>query len=122
MPKRFDEEVNERRVLPKINEWFSKYTCQELQDALADKLPLTAIHTIDQVLEDPQLNARNMFIDYTYGSAQGKLFGTPIKLSETPCDTSGSAPEIGQHNAQVYKEFLGLSKAELDGLHEKGVL
>ena len=94
MPKRFDEEVYERRVLPKINEWFSNYTCQELQDALADKLPLTAIHAIDQVLEDPQLNAREMFIDYTYGSAQGKLFGTPIKLSKTPCDTSGKAPEI----------------------------
>lgn len=122
MAKRFDEEVYNRRVLPKIESWFSQYTCQELQDALAEKLPLTAIHSIDQALEDPQLNYREMFINYQYGAAEGKLFGTPIKLSETPCDTSGSAPEIGQDNERIYGELLGLTAAELEGLREKGVL
>ena len=122
MAKRFDEEVYNRRILPKINQWFSAYTCQELQDALAEKLPLTAIHTMDQVLLDPQLNHRDMFIDYTYGNAHGKLFGTPIKLSETPCDTSGRAPEIGEGNARIYQEFLGYSEEEIRVLSEEGVL
>lgn len=122
MAKRFDEEVYNRRILPKINQWFSAYTCQELQDALAEKLPLTAIHTIDQVLLDPQLNHRDMFIDYAYGNAHGKLFGTPIKLSETPCDTSGRAPEIGEGNARIYQEFLGDSEEEIRVLSEEGVL
>lgn len=122
MPKRFNEEIYNRRVLPKINEWFSHYTCQELQDALAEKLPLTAIHSMDQVLEDPQLNFREMFIDYYYGNAHGKLFGTPIKLSATPCDTSGIAPEIGQDNEKIYKEFLGIEKKELEEYKTKGVL
>jgi len=122
MPKRFNEETYNRRVLPKINEWFSHYTCQELQDALAEKLPLTAIHSMDQVLEDPQLNFREMFIDYYYGKAHGKLFGNPIKLSATPCDTSGGAPEIGQDNEKIYKEFLGIEKKELEKYKEKGVL
>lgn len=122
MPKRFDEEVYNRRILPKINEWFSKYTCQELQDALAEKLPLTAIHTMDQVLEDPQLNFREMFIDYNYGNAVGRLFGTPIKLSETPCDTSGAAPEIGQDNINIYREMLGLDVETLSILKDEGVI
>lgn len=122
MPKRFDEEVYNRRILPKINGWFSKYTCQELQDALAEKLPLTAIHTMDQVLEDPQLNFREMFIDYNYGNAVGRLFGTPIKLSETPCDTSGAAPEIGQDNINIYREMLGLDVETLSILKNEGVI
>lgn len=122
MAKRFDEEVYSRRILPKINQWFSAYTCQELQDVLAEKLLLTAIHTMDQVLLDPQLNHRDMFIDYTYGNAHGKLFGTPIKLSETPCDTSGRAPEIGEGNARIYQEFLGYSEEEIRVLSEEGVL
>jgi len=122
MPKRFAEEVYNRRILPKINEWFSLYTCQELQDALAEKLPLTAIHSMDQVLEDPQLNFRGMFIDYNYGNAHGKLFGNPIKLSATPCDTSGRAPEIGQDNERVYKEFLGIDEKKLEKYKAKGVL
>ena len=122
MAKRFDEEVYNRRILPKINQWFSAHTCQELQDALAEKLPLTAIHTMDQVLLDPQLNHRDMFIDYAYGNAHGKLFGTPIKLSETPCDTSGCAPEIGEGNTRIYQEFLGYSEEEIRVLSEEGVL
>ncbi len=122
MPKRFNEEIYNRRILPKINEWFSNYTCQELQDALAEKLPLTAIHSMDQVLEDPQLNFREMFIDYYYGSAHGRLFGTPIKLSSTPCDTSGIAPEIGQDNEKIYIELLGIDKKELEIYKSRGVL
>lgn len=122
MTKRFGEEVYQRRILPKINQWFSQYTCQELQDALAEKLPLTAIHSMDQVLEDPQLNYRDMFIDYCYGNAHGKLFGNPIKLSATPCDTSGRAPDIGQDNAKIYQEFLGLDEREIERLKKEGAL
>ena len=122
MPKRFDLDTYNRRILPKMEEWMSRYTSQELQDALAAKIPLTAIHSIDQVLEDPQLNFRNMFIDYAYGNATGKLFGNPIKLSKTPCDTSGKAPEIGENNISVYEEFLGYDAKHLDELKKKGVI
>jgi len=122
MPKRFELETYNRKVLPKINEWFSRYTCQELQDALAAKVPIAAIHSIDQVLEDPQLNFRNMFIDYAYGSAGAKLFGSPMKLSATPCDTSGPAPEMGQNNESIYREFLGYDPAVVAALKDKGVL
>lgn len=122
MAKRFDMDTYNRKVLPKVNEWFSRYTCQELQDALADKVPLSPIHSIDQVLEDPQLNHRNMFIDYTYGSQKAKLFGTPIKMSETPCDTSGKAPEMGEHNLEIFKEFFGYTPEKVAELKEKGVI
>ena len=122
MTKRFNEEIYNRRILPKVNQWFSQYTCQELQDALAEKLPLTAIHSMDQVLEDPQLNFREMFIDYSYGKASGKLFGNPIKMSLTPCDTSGAAPEIGQDNVSIYGQMLGLKKDDIEKLAKEGVL
>ena len=122
MPKRFEIDTYNRKVLPKVNEWFSRYTCQELQDALADKVPLSPIHSIDQVLVDPQLNHRNMFIDYTFGNQTAKLFGTPIKLSATPCDTSGKAPEMGEHNDKIYNEFFGYSSEQVAELRDKGVI
>jgi CoA:oxalate CoA-transferase len=122
MTKRFDMEVYNRKVLPKINEWFSRHTSEELQTMLAAKVPLTAIKNIPQVIEDPQLNARGMFIEYPYGGKSYKLFGNPIKFSDTPCDTSGKAPCIGQDNKRVYKEFLGFDEAKLSELKEKGVI
>lgn len=122
MPKRFILETYNRRVLPKINEWFSRYTCQELQDALSAKVPLAPVHSMDQVLEDPQLNEREMFVDYHYGNAHGKIFGTPIKLSATPCDPTGMAPDIGQDNERVYAEFLGFDAAKIAELKERGTM
>ncbi len=122
MTKRFNPETYKRRVEPKLHQWFTQCTSQELQDALAEKVPLTAIKDIAQVLADPQLNARGMFIDYPYGQQAYKLFGTPIKLSETPCDTSGLAPDLGQDNARIYKEFLNLEEEALSRLLEKGVI
>ncbi len=77
---------------------------------------------MDQVLEDPQLNFREMFIDYSYGKASGKLFGNPIKMSLTPCDTSGAAPEIGKDNISIYGQMLGLKKDDIEKLEKEGVL
>ncbi len=122
MPKRFILETYNRKVLPKINEWFSRYTSQELQDALADKVPLTSINSMDKVLEDPQLNYRNMFIDGKFGDTSVKVFGTPIKMSGTPLEPSQRAPEIGENNAEIYAEFLGYHQQKLEELHQRGVL
>lgn len=122
MTKRFDMEVYKRRIEPKVKEWFSNYTTEELQNGLASKLPLTAINSIDKVVEDPQLNHRNMFIEYKLGDAKAKFVGTPIKLSRTPCDTSGKVPKVGEDNQKIYQEFLGLNTDELLELKSKGVI
>lgn len=122
MNKRFGDEVWNRKILPKIKEWFSRYTPHELQAGLGPHVPCCAIQSIDQVLEDPQLNSRGMFIEYTYGKAKAKLFGNPIKLSETPTDTSGKAPEIGENNEEIYREFLGLAPEQVAELKNKGIL
>lgn len=122
MPKRFNLETYNRKVLPKINDWFSRYTSQELQDALAEKVPLTAIHSMDEVLKDPQLNYRNMFIEGRYGDACSKVFGTPIKLSATPCEPSATAPEVGEHNEKIFGEFFGYDAEKLHELKEQGVI
>lgn len=124
MEKRFHMDVYKRKIEPKVLEWFSRYTSQELMDALAATVPLTAIHDMSQVVKDPQLHYRNMFIDYEYGSFKGEnvMFGSPIKLSETPVDTSGPAPEIGQNNDTIYKEFLGYDEAKIKALKEEGAI
>ncbi|HWQ78699.1 MAG TPA: CaiB/BaiF CoA-transferase family protein, partial [Anaerovoracaceae bacterium] len=122
MKKRYKEEVYQRRIKPKLDQWFSQYTSEELQAGLSETVPLTPVNDIAQAAADPQLNARNMLIEYKHGDQIGKLFGTPIKLSETPADPIGPAPGLGQHNAEIYKEFLGFSEEKLEELHAKGVI
>ena len=122
MKKRYNEEVYLRKIKPKLDQWFSTYTSAELQAGLSEDVPLTPVNNIAQAMADPQLNARDMIIDYKHGDQIGKLFGNPIKLSETPADPIGLAPALGQHNAEIFKEFLGYTQEKLEELHVKGVI
>ncbi|QIB69078.1 CoA transferase [Aminipila butyrica] len=122
MDKRFQDDVWFNKLKPKYEEWFSRYTTEELVAGLSEVVPLTPINSIAEAMANPQLNARDMIIDYPHGNQVARLFGTPIKLSETPADPIGPAPRLGQHNKEIYQEFLGFSEEELKELHEKGVI
>jgi crotonobetainyl-CoA:carnitine CoA-transferase CaiB-like acyl-CoA transferase len=54
----------------------------------------------------------------------GKTIGdaSPIRLSVTPAEYKRAAPELGQDNDYVYSELLGLSRDQINGLKEKGVI
>ena len=48
--------------------------------------------------------------------------GIPIKLSDTPGEIRFSAPELGQHNEEVYGELCDLSSKDLEQLKDEGVI
>ena len=48
--------------------------------------------------------------------------GAPYKLSEPAWCLASSAPEVGQHNNQVYCDELGLSEGELKELIRVGIV
>jgi len=47
--------------------------------------------------------------------------GCPIQLEDSPV-TLTSAPLLGEHNREVYAEYLGIEGAELDRLKEQGII
>jgi CoA:oxalate CoA-transferase len=51
-----------------------------------------------------------------------EVFGSPIKLSGTPPRAGGDAPSLGQHNREVYLDWLGVSAARFDTLRDGGVI
>jgi formyl-CoA transferase len=46
----------------------------------------------------------------------------PIKLSDTKTSIRRPAPMVGEHNEQVYGQWLGLSPQELKKLEENGII
>ena len=50
------------------------------------------------------------------------LPGVPIKMSESPGIIEKRAPEVGEHNEEVYSELLGFSSEELSRLKAEGVI
>lgn len=122
MEKRFDAAVAERRVKPILERWFSAYTKAELEELAGDRIPLSAIKTIAEVVEDPHIAARQMIVNVPIAGKLVRMFGLPVKLSRTPGNPCEKAPQPGEHNAFVYSRLAGLTPDEVRKLSERGAI
>ena len=107
-----------------ISEYSTKRTTAEWMLALEEvKVPCGPIMNIEQVVNDPQVKARNMVVEMEHPEA-GKFMvpGVPIQFSETPAAIRSFAPNLGEHNFEVYGEELGLSREEVEELQKNGVI
>jgi CoA:oxalate CoA-transferase len=122
MAKRFDDATYERRVKPIIERWFAGRTKAELEAMAGDRIALTPIKRIDEVVNDAHLRERDMFVRVPFGKTSVEVFGSPIKLSGTPPRTAGAVPQLGQHNHDVYVGWLGISAERFEALCRGGVI
>jgi crotonobetainyl-CoA:carnitine CoA-transferase CaiB-like acyl-CoA transferase len=87
-----------------IRELFHDQTVDSIISRLsASGVPCGRVRTIDQVLSDPQLAARQMLIDIATGERPVKVPGNPIKLSGIKALASGPPPALGEHTGEVRK-------------------
>ncbi|MCP4327997.1 MAG: CoA transferase [Alphaproteobacteria bacterium] len=101
-------------------------TRAEWNDGLAALgVPCSPVNDIDQVFEDPQVQARGMKLSLPHPDAQAgsvDLIANPIKFSETPVDYRHVPPTMGQHSEEILAELLGIEAGEIANLRVKGVV
>ncbi len=123
---RFDYlRFSHRHILrPIIEEWTSSKPTAEVVDLLTKaRVPCSPVNTIPTILEDPQVKAREMLVDFEYpGVGKIKTWGVPIKFSETPGKTQKRPPLLGEHNEEIYCGLLSFSPEELSQLEAGGVI
>ena len=87
-------------------------------------VPCAPIYSIDQVTSDPHIaEDREMFVECEHPVAgRLKLTGSHLKLSGTPASIRTPAPELGQHNNEVYGSMLGYTAEQVAELEREGVL
>lgn len=88
------------------------------------KLPCGPINTIDKLLENKQVQHRNMIVDIEDKDlGKLKVVGTPIKMTTAKDETfKKPAPEIGEHNFEILENLLGYSKQDIQNLLKENVL
>jgi len=85
-------------------------------------VPAGPVYNMEQVYQDPQVQARDMVVDLEHPTAGlTKMLGLPVKLSRTPGQIRRPAPTLGQHTDEILRE-LGLSTESILALRERQVV
>ncbi|UCH56588.1 MAG: CoA transferase [Candidatus Bathyarchaeota archaeon] len=89
---------------------------------LGANLPVAPVYHMDEVVADPHLEARGMFVEVEHPLAgRVRVPNFPVRFSETPAEIRTAAPVLGQDSGEILMGVLGLSVEEDDGLVRAGV-
>lgn len=109
-----------------IAAWARRHTSDELIEKLgAAGVVVGPVNTIAEVMRDPQMQARDMFVAHHDERLGRDILGPGIvpKLSESPGQvTSAGPPRPGYHNDDIYRGLLGLDDDVVTTLADSGVI
>ncbi len=108
-----------------INDWTRTHTMDEVDaQMIAHSIPAGRVYRAPDMIEDPHFKAREAIIEVeTERFGPLRMQSSFPRLSATPGSVRRPAPSIiGQHNAEVYGDLLGLGQADLAKLAEQGVI
>ncbi|MBA3416640.1 MAG: CoA transferase, partial [Chloroflexia bacterium] len=103
---------------------FLKKTTQEWLDILLpEDIWCAPVNDYAGVEADPQVRENEMIVEWehpTAGTVRG--VGIPVKFSETPGEITRHAPLLGEHAAEILREFAGFDEAEIRELQDAGAV
>ena len=85
-------------------------------------VPAGAVYDTMEIAQDAALQKREMIVTVDHPK-RGKftLPGWPVKMSDSHVDVERS-PLLGEHNREIYAEWLGLAPRDLEDLKGKDVI
>ena len=110
--------ANRNKLVPEVAHLLAQQTTQWWLAELNEVgVPCGPICTIDQIFDNPQIQARQMKIELSHAQL-GKVEGVanPIKLSATPLQYNQAPPMLGQHTRAVLQDWLAMAEREYQDL------
>ena len=105
-------------------EWIGQRTLDEALSVFEEAgVAAAPIYDAEQLLADPQLQARGIYQAVSDPELGSMRVQAPVpRFSDTPGAVTRLGPPLGEDNAEVYRELLGLDASRLQELHEQGVI
>jgi crotonobetainyl-CoA:carnitine CoA-transferase CaiB-like acyl-CoA transferase len=86
------------------------------------RAPVAYVHEMPDLVDSPQLKARNYLREIDHPVAGTQTYpGPPWQMTGTPWEAS-RAPLLGEHTTEILRDRLGLSDADLAVLRGEGVI
>ena len=107
-----------------IEQWTKQYPLKEAQRILDEvSVPVGPIYGIKEIVADEQYKARDMLQEIELPDGKKVLVpGIVPKLSETPGEIKWNGPKLGEHNEEIYTEFMNFTIEDFKELKERGVI
>ena len=115
---------NQKRLDEMIGQWTRTQKTTELLILMSDAgVPAGLIYRAPEMLADPHFQAREAIVTVPHPDfGELKMQNVAPKLSETPGSIRTPSPQMGQHNAEVYLDLLGVNAERYEALKSSKVI
>ena len=120
-----DRADNAKELIPILDAAFASRPREAWMQALKEggDFIYTVVNTIADLPTDEQMLANEYIVDYEHPRiGKTQLVGVPVRLSKTPGDPKGAAPEFGEHTERILTELLDYSWEDVARLREEEVI
>ncbi len=113
------------QVINMIESWLASMPSDEasLQALEKARVPHAPVLSIEQVVNHPHFRQRRTvrkIKDRKLGEFD--IPGFPLRFSDFPAELDLEAPLMGEHNAEILRERLGYTAAQIEALTAQGIL
>ena len=119
-----DRVEHREALVPLLQQLFAQRTTAAWQTLLsAAETPHSPVLALDEVLESPQVAAREMVLDATDSAGrQYRLLGGPLHWQGEPPRRAKAPPELGEHTEEVLHQWLGYDAQRIERLRQAGAV
>lgn len=116
--------ANRPQIDAAINSWLLARTTQEVLDAFIEAdVPAVKINSIADLAGHPQVIARDNFVDFPDRNLGHVRLTAPVpRMSRGGASIRWPGQDVGEANAEVFGEELGLSDEALADLKRRGII
>ena len=115
---------NRKILIPLLDELFLQNEIAHWLSILESVgVPCGPINTIDQLFDDPQVQAREMVIQVDHPSAGViNMVASPLKIPTAPVKVRLPPPTLGEHTEKILHDLLGFDRNTVEELKTSQVI
>jgi crotonobetainyl-CoA:carnitine CoA-transferase CaiB-like acyl-CoA transferase len=114
---------HEQEIDTVLSAWCAAYSSVVVLEKLKQaNVPGGPVFNVEDMMNDPHYQDRAMFETVDTPNGKLKIPAITPKLQSTPGRTDWAGPSLGQHNKEIYGQWLGLTDKEIKQLAGLGVI